>query len=166
MPKRVVNGLTVLSAAVCLLSLILVARSCFRADQAGFAAGRARLWFSAIDAQLIVAWDPSAVFPASFVVPALFDSYDAARLRPAFDTVWPRMTGIRALGIGWNLSAAMDERAILPLWLVPLLTAILPVRWWRARRRDAGRGFSVEGLSFRIDGQSPQAATAVRADPS
>ncbi|HEV2294169.1 MAG TPA: hypothetical protein VGR35_09950 [Tepidisphaeraceae bacterium] len=34
---------------------------------------------------------------------------------------------------------------ILPLWRLPLLTAIGPVRWWRKRRRDGGRGFAVEG---------------------
>jgi hypothetical protein len=33
---------------------------------------------------------------------------------------------------------------VLPLWLLPILTAILPVRWWLIRRRRGGREFPVE----------------------
>ena len=137
MPKRVANVLTLLCAVVCVTSALWVVRSRFRVDQAGLTIGQGRLWLTVIDAQVIVAWDSSALLPPSF------DSFDAARLRPAADSVWPRMRGIRALGIGWNTTGAMDERLILPLWLLALLTAIPPVRWWRARRRASGAGFEV-----------------------
>ena len=77
--------------------------------------------------------------PPSFVQFPL----DAARLRPAVDNVWRRLRGIRALGVGWNMTGVQDEWLILPLWLLPLLTAIPPARWWRARRRASGTGFAV-----------------------
>jgi hypothetical protein len=36
-----------------------------------------------------------------------------------------------------------DDWLILPLWLLPLLTAIPPARWWRARRRASWTAFAV-----------------------
>jgi hypothetical protein len=146
MMKRSRNVLTVLSAVVFALSLMLAVRSCFRTDQAGAFIGRGRLWLVTVDAQLAVVWDPSAAPPLATLSPS-FESHDAAKLRPVLDTVWPRMTGIRALGIGWNVRESMDERLILPLWLVPLLSAILPIRWWQARQRDGRRGFIVETVT-------------------
>ena len=137
MRKRIANVLGLLCAVVCVTSALWVVRSCFSSDQAGVSIGQGRLWLATIDAQLIVAWDPSAVLPPSF------DSVDAAGLRPALDTVWSGLRGIRALGIGWNLTGLQDERLILPLWLLPLLTAIPSVRWWHARRRASGAGFDV-----------------------
>ena len=141
MPRRLTNGLTLLSAVVCVGSLLLLGRSWFRSDQVGVSIGQGRLWLTVIEAQIIVAWDPSAVLPPSF------ESYDAARMRPARDWVWRRsLTGIRALGVGWNLTGSQDERLILPLWLLPLLTAIAPVRWL-LRRNNAGRGFPIAGTT-------------------
>ena len=138
MLNRARSALALLSAVVCVGSALLVGRSFFRTDQAGISIGPGRLWLGAIDAQLVVAWDPSAVLPASFI------SRNASDMRPALDALWGGLSGVRPLGVGWNLTGAIDERAVLPLWLVPLLAAVAPVRWWRKRRRYAGRGFVVE----------------------
>src|SRR5688500_6676803 len=137
MPKRVANVLTLFCAVVCVTAALWVVRSYFRADQAGISIGQGRLWLSVIDAQIVAGWDPSAVLPPSV------DSLDAARLRPVLDAVWRRLRGIRALGVGWSMTGVQDEWGVLPLWLIPLLTAIPPVRWWRARRRASGAGFAV-----------------------
>ena len=142
MPKRVANALTLICAVVSVTAALWAVRSYFRADQAGLSVGQGRLWLTVIDAQIIAGWDPSVGLPPASLPPS-FDSFDAARLRPAVDSVWPRLRGIRALGIGWNTTGALDERLILPLWLLALLTAIPPVRWWRARRRASGAGFEV-----------------------
>jgi hypothetical protein len=121
MLQRIRTALVLLSAVVCIGSAFLAVRSCFRSDQAGLTVRQSRLWLTVLDAQLIIALDPAVVLPPSF------DTYDAAKVRPAADTVWPNMTGIRPLGIGWNMTGTQDERLILPLWLLPLLTAIPPV---------------------------------------
>lgn len=139
MLERVRSALALMCVVVCVGSAAWMARSCFRSDQAGLSVGQGRLWLTTIDAKLVIAWDPSAILPPSF------DTYDTASLRLALDTVWSNMSGIRALGIGWNMTGSQDERLILPLWLLPLLTAIPSVQWWRrARARQAVRGFSVE----------------------
>ncbi|HEV2295479.1 MAG TPA: hypothetical protein VGR35_16640 [Tepidisphaeraceae bacterium] len=57
---------------------------------------------------------------------------------------WGGMRGSRWLGIGWG-GVSEQKLLILPLWLLPLLTAIAPVRWLLKRRRERGRGFAVEG---------------------
>jgi hypothetical protein len=142
MLQRARNALTLLSAAVCVIAAIWVGRSYFRMDQVGVSIGQGRLWLTTLDAQVIIAWDA----PNAPVRP-FFQSYDASKMRPAAALLWSRLRGIRALGVGWNLSGTQDERLVLPLWLLALLTAIPPVRWWRARRRCETRGFAVETVA-------------------
>src|SRR5688500_18404303 len=76
--------------------------------------------------------------------PFQYFSRSAREVRPQLDRLWrSEARGIRPLGLGWGTANSLTY-LILPLWLLPLLTAIPPVRWWRARRRVAaqlsGRG--------------------------
>ena len=137
MPKRIANGLTLLSAVVCVGSAMLVGRSLFQADEFFVPLGQeGGLWMGTLDGQLMLGSDPS-----TFNFEHL--SFPAWEGRRELDDSWRELTGIRWIGIGWG---KLRDRAflILPLWLVPLLTAIPPVRWWRARRRNVTRGFAVE----------------------
>ena len=133
MPKRLANGLTLLSAAVCLGSAMLVGRSMFAEDVMTLYS--ARLEAATINGQIVVKEDR---YPWAFPDPVLSGMEEA----------W--------LGIGWG-TCARGKYVILPLWLLPLLTAIPPVRWWRARRREGGRGFAVEGAaSVPVAGNPPR----------
>jgi len=73
-----------------------------------------------------------------------FDYYSnsAKDYRPVLDQIWDNVPGVRWLGVGWR--GGWFKVVILPLWLVPVLTAILPLRWWRLHRsRHQTYGFEV-----------------------
>jgi hypothetical protein len=141
MPKRLANGLTLLSAVVCVGSAMLVGRSFFRSDFVRVPVGNENECGAGTSPGQLVIWhDP---------VPSYlrYDSADPATTRKDLDEIWPELTGIRWIG-GWgryDFGAGIEDVVILPLWLLPLLTAIAPVRWYRARRREGGRGFAVKG---------------------
>ena len=142
MPKRLANGLTLLSAVVCVLSAMLVGRSVFRMDSVFLPLGRERGGsIHVMDGRLFVARFPHG---ADYD----YESRTTAEVRPTLNWVWASRPGIPWLGIGWHGPDTYGYRyLVLPLWLLPLLTAIPPVRWWRARRREGGRGFAVEGAA-------------------
>ena len=134
MSKLPLRVLTLVSAIICLGSLGLMGRSFSRADILRLPIGQSGgCWATIIYGQLRL-WDPDE--------PLGFAHYvqDAAASNSSY---WRTLSGMPWLGIAWN-GRAGPNAMILPLWLVPLLTAILPVRWWRAHRRGGARGFEVE----------------------
>jgi hypothetical protein len=142
MRRRVVNVLVLVSAVVCVLSLMLVGRSVFRSDQLAVPIGQNNtFWAATIDGQLVL-WHVSGYLLEYF-------STSTAEERPDVDNLWKGLTGIRWLGIGWG-SPFGWKVVVLPLWVVPIVTAVLPVWWWRVRRRAGGRGFAVK-----VKGSSP-----------
>ncbi|HEV2295258.1 MAG TPA: hypothetical protein VGR35_15505 [Tepidisphaeraceae bacterium] len=140
MPSRLANGLTLLSAVVCVGSAMWVGRSMFVADIVGLPVEKnngclgvtihAQMW-------LVLDWSTREFF---------YSSRRAAELGADEEEIWSAAWGIQWLGLGWG-SIGKQTFLILPLWLLPLLTAIAPVWWWRKRRRDGGRGFPVEGAA-------------------
>ena len=141
MPKRIANALTLLSAVVCVGSAMVVGRSLFRYDAVVIPMDPdTSLGVGAIDATVIVWLGLGTGRVVRF-------SLSIGNSRAGFDTVWQTLTGIRWLGIGWGIYGG-HFILILPLWLVPIVTAVAPARWWRARRRGAGRGFPVEGAAL------------------
>jgi hypothetical protein len=134
MPRRPLHVLSLVSAVVCVLSLVVVGRSFVRSDVVFVPIGHdSTCYFVSVHGQMALAH-----------VRAYRDfkyaSVDTANVRPAIDRVWQNLAGIRWLGIGWGY-----RMVVLPLWLVPVVTAVLPVRWWVIRRRaGGGRGFAVE----------------------
>ena len=141
MPKRIANGLTLLSAVVCVGSALLVVRSFFLADSLYVPIGPARCCVAVtIDGAVMLLHELSfGGFSHS--------TGSAAEVRSeTSDAIWNGLTGIKRLGIGWGYLIG-TQILVLPLWLLPLLTAIPPVRWHRARRREGGRGFAVEGAA-------------------
>ena len=99
-----------------------------------------------VDGQLLLLWAPG---PKSFEFGYDYDGESARSFRPGLDQIWAGVRGIRWLAIGWGTSriGLNATIVILPLWLVPILAAIPPVRWWRARRREGGRGFAVDAAA-------------------
>jgi hypothetical protein len=140
MPKRIANGLTLLSAVVCVGSALLVGRSWFRFDSVIVPIGGENVfWAATCQGQMLLSHfqDPAA---------SLEHISDELPPRDEVDRLWRDLRGVRWAGIGWG-SYKGEKVLILPLWLLPLLTAIPPVRWYRARRRAGGRGFAVEGAA-------------------
>jgi hypothetical protein len=135
MPRRIANGLTLLSAVVCAGSAMLVGRSWFRVDMVNVPI---RLRAVTVDGQLLLMHGP--------YLRASYETGHAAWIRPHVDDVWGDLRGVRWLGVGWGTSGV--KVLILPFWLLPLLTAIPPVRWWRARRRKGGQGFAIDGADY------------------
>ena len=145
MLRRIANALTLLSAVVCVGSAMLVGRSFWRADQV-WTTGRVQASIGTVDGLVIL----SVVYnrEADGVEVGGFRTHDSAQLRTPSAAMLRRMKGVRWLGVGFTHSPGWPvtiTELILPLWLLPLLTAIAPVRWWRVRRREGGRGFAVEG---------------------
>jgi hypothetical protein len=145
MRRRVVKIVTVVSAVVCVGSLLLVGRSFFVGDvvRVPFETYRS-CGAASVQGQLIVfrtGWGPHqfAYFRDS-----------TSELGDDLDQTWNGATGIRQLGIGWRNSDHVLV-LILPLWLLPIVTAILPVWWWVRRRRAGRRGFEVVGEAARKD---------------
>jgi len=139
MPKRAANGLTLLSAVVCAGSLLLVGRSFFRCDSLSISAVKETVSsVGTIDGQLWLLHGPAYRF-------TFYSSQPVAAVRAGVSMTWGYLRGFPRLGIGWG-SMFEWKYLILPLWLLPVLTAIPPARWWRARRRG-GRGFPVESAA-------------------
>ena len=137
MPKRIANGLTLLSAVVCVGSAMLVGRSWFRMDGLAIPTSEEGcVVFASCDAQLVV-WNVPLPQPPGF------STAPVGIFRYTLEGIWGRLAGVRWLGVGAGAIGAQTF-VILPLWLLPLLTAIPPVRWRRARCREGGRGFAVE----------------------
>jgi hypothetical protein len=143
MPRRLLHVLTILSAVICVGSLLLVVRSFIRMDTVGFPTGTtSACGVFSLDGQVNL-WHERDDDGGSY---AFFHSSKPASVSRRFfsDELWSgdsRITGIRWLGIGWG-NVDGSKFLVLPLWLLPLLTAILPVRWWRGRRLHT-RGFTV-----------------------
>jgi hypothetical protein len=137
MRQRLWNGLTLLSAVICLGSLLWVGRSVVLCDWVDVPLGQScSVVARSIDAQLWLGYAP-------FPVDLNYGSDSAADARPAFATVRQDLSGLPWLGIGWRIDGPW-KYLVLPLWLLPLVTAILPVRWFLRRRRPGeGRGFEV-----------------------
>ena len=146
MPKRATNALTLLSVVVCVGSAMLVGRSFFRVDALTVPMGQQNSGgASTVNGTLMLSHGP---LPQQF----RFWSPPIAASREVHDVIWRRLGGVRWLGIGWGsigYPPHSQQFIILPLWLLPLLTAIGPVRWWRKRRRGGGRGFSVDAAAAR-----------------
>jgi hypothetical protein len=142
MPKRIANGLTLLSAVVCVRSALLVGRSWFRVDLVGTPLGQGHGGAYTLDGRLFL-WQSRRV-PEFF---HYYHSESAERLRYGLSTSWREIARVPWLSLGWHNGE--PRCLVLPLWLLPLLTAIPPVRWWRARRREGGRGFAVDGVAPR-----------------
>jgi hypothetical protein len=137
MRRRVVNVLAVVSAVVCVLSLSVVGRSFFWADQVRVPMGQQNTYYArTVDGQLLV-------MHISARSELQYSSTSTAEERPTIAATWRAMTRIRWLGIGW-ITHLGTTVVIVPLWPVPIVTAVLPVWWWRVRRRAGGRGFEVE----------------------
>ena len=143
MPKRLANGLTLLSAVVCVGSAMLVGRSLVVTD-----AVTLPYW---PDRQSTIVLVDGTLVVTHISRDGRFE-YGTGRARVMRRHLVPyrqKAAGIPWMGFGWG---RMDrERYLfLPLWLLPLLTAIPPVRWWRARRREGGRGFAVDGADHGV----------------
>jgi hypothetical protein len=157
MSRRPLHVLSLVSAVVCVLSLGLVGRSFFRMDQVRFPiAGNEQSYFpDDYDADqrkrhfLCIGSTMDGRMTLEFIPAYRSWGYASARtgeVRPLINRSFGQhMTGIRWLGIGWGTTIEGISFVLLPLWLVPVVTAVLPVRWWVIRRRaGGGRGFAVE----------------------
>jgi hypothetical protein len=148
MRRRVVNVLAGVSAVVCVLSLGVVGRSFFWSDALWVPIGQNNACGAGtFDGQVMLGHAPHSRRFEYF-------SESASEGGPALNVLWRDMTGIRWLGIGWGTPLGYTI-LILPLWVVPIVSAVLPVWWWRVRRRAGGRGFEVE-----VKGSSPAAEDA------
>src|SRR5687768_18493537 len=94
MSKRIANGLTLLSAVVCVGSAMLVGRSVFRIDIVNVPM---RLRVAAVDGQLLLMHGP-------FYPRASHESGPVARIRRDVDDIWGDIRGIRWLGVGYGTS--------------------------------------------------------------
>ena len=139
MRRRVMKILTLVSAIICVGSLLLVGRSFVVFDFVGAPFGQRDLCGAGtIDGQLILLHERR---PVQFY----YFNQSARSQRREMEPVWQNLNGVRWLGVGWG-SAFGEDFLILPLWLVPMVTAILPVRWWVRRRREGRRGFEVQAV--------------------
>jgi hypothetical protein len=141
MRNRPLHVLSLVSAVVCVLSLGLVGRSFYRADVMV-----APIWQAS--EHVVFALDGKVVLTQ---VSRTYDRWTCFSVHPSgyrelVESFWRKVAGIRWLGIGWGGTAGWWNILILPLWLVPVVTAVLPVRWWVIRRRARAwrRGFAVE----------------------
>jgi hypothetical protein len=137
MPKRPLHILSLISAVVCVLSLMLVVRSFSVADWVHVPTGqRSACGAGSVNGILMLSYIPSARFhghPVDRAESPLIEyaQEHAATMRPWSAELWEELIGVRWFGIGWGNTRGAYI-LILPLWLVPLLTAVLPVRWWGA----------------------------------
>ena len=138
--RRAMHALTLMSALVCAGSLLLVGRSFFKGDQLWSPLGqKSSGWVQTSDGYLFVVYIPQNTGEGFQYLPVEPDG-----LR-ALGESWGNYRGVPWV-IAWDDGAwSWGQRlVILPLWLVPVLTAIPLVRWWwRARRRRGARGFAV-----------------------
>jgi hypothetical protein len=145
MRQRLWNSLTLLSAVVCVPSLLLVGRSVVRYDWVGMPLGQNYVAAFSTDAQLWLTCVPKTLhLPFGKDYELEYRSFSAADARSELADSRQSMSGLPRLGIGWGTRGSSLRIVLLPLWLLPLLTAIPPVLWWRRRRRaGGGRGFEV-----------------------
>jgi hypothetical protein len=148
MPRRLLNALTVVSAVVCVVSLGLVAGSWrwVNAVTVPIDGGRGAVGAYSIDGGLRL-WKTRL----SPILVQFGTRYQLAHRNSSAAQLRPRANldpHVPWLNIGWHIMSGYQV-VILPLWLLPLLTAIAPVRWWRRRRREAGRGFPVAAATVR-----------------
>ncbi len=147
MPKRLANGLTLLSAVVCVASAMLVGRSFYREDQVYSYNAQNHVVAQTAYGQLFLRHhhptfaSKTPWWSWSVSHRPVVSKRDLAHL----DSLWGNFPGVRWV-ICWGSFGAWERVrfVVLPLWLLPLLTAIAPVVWWRKRRREAGRGFPIE----------------------
>jgi hypothetical protein len=141
MPKRLLHVLTFASAVVCAGSFLLVVRSFFRVDVVeaitnGYPSAFAGV--ATVNGQFCLASSPAIPLDQSYQWN--YEVERAATIRPRLDEYWSNMWGVRWVGIGCGTSPY--RILVLPLWIVPILTAIPPARWWRLHRLRT-RGFAV-----------------------
>jgi hypothetical protein len=136
MPKRARNALTLLSAVVCVLSLGFMVRSFFRLDHAGMSISRLDAYITTHNGLLTLAGGQHV---ALHPVGPYYKSMESAWAPGFRGPLWKDLITLR---LDWGREDG-DTVLVLPLWLLPLLTAIPLVRWWRARRRNVGAGFAV-----------------------
>src|SRR5688572_8582056 len=121
MPKRIANGLTLLSAVVCVGSALLVGRSFAYKDGVGIRAGprsaggawsvHGQLWLSH------TGWLPP--HSMRYVRPITFHSQSVRGWGIGVrEPDWKYMWGNRWLGVGGGRVLG-TRRLILPLWLLP-----------------------------------------------
>jgi hypothetical protein len=143
MPRRPLHVLTLASAVICVGSLILVGRTFFRADRVIIKTGQGVSWAEALDGQLLLE-DYRYNYPTP---PLAFTAYDATSRRRMLRARWVggEIKGVRWIGFGFDVTSNPAMKVlVLPLWPVPILTAILPIKWWRQRRfRSELGGFAV-----------------------
>jgi hypothetical protein len=144
MRRRVVNVLAVVSAVVCVLSLSLVGRSlCCRSDAVWIGIGGWTYYVRTSDGQLVAHRSANTAFSRFG-----YNSVRHAGTLSSFMMTWEEVNGIQGI-VNWGTARGMPI-IILPLWVVPIVSAVLPVWWWRVRRRAGWRGFAVE-----VKGSSP-----------
>jgi hypothetical protein len=138
MPRRLLYVLTFASAVICVLSLGLVVRSFFRLDAVVIPVGESVVGAFTIDARLCL-WKRAHPGRDFFFYPyprSAFINYGTYR-------DWDAAKRARWLNLGWNFTT-IEKNVFLPLWLVPIVSAILPVRWWRRHRSHSRtRAFAV-----------------------
>jgi hypothetical protein len=134
MRRRVVKIVTLVSAIICVGSLLLVGRSFVRVDVVGGPLGQSSSGgITSIEGELVLWYDV-------YHQPFGYFSATPGELRHIQYLLWADIQGIRWLSVGWGVSGG-ERVLVLPLWLMPIVTAILPVRWWVRRRREGRRGF-------------------------
>jgi hypothetical protein len=135
MRARLLHIVTLASMVICAASLALVGRSFFRADEAHVPIGlHNKLGVATVDGKL-------TLWHGKYSSEWSYSSGSVAIARRAYDNWSQTASGVPSVGIGWQAPSGR-QYLVLPLWLLPLLSAILPLRWWR-RRRSHTRGFPV-----------------------
>jgi hypothetical protein len=155
MAKRPLNVLTLISAMMCVATAGVVGRSFVRMDVVHVPIGKS----SSAEVQTIDGRF-RAIYPTK-IQRRLFRhfTYETAQYRRHVAGWAEKSSGLPKVGIAWARSASGAAIILLPLWLLALLTAILPLRWlllgW-ARRRG-GRGFAVVAEGGELDHRGAKA---------
>jgi hypothetical protein len=137
MRRRVMTVVTVVSAVVCVGSLLLVGRSMLRWDLVAMPLGDEQACGAYTSAGRLVLWH------ASYHQRLAHGSGSGSSGRPELEWFWEHeVRGVRWMGIGWGPFNGLQV-LVGPLWPVAMVTAILPVWWWGRRRREGRRGFEV-----------------------
>ncbi|MDQ3441335.1 MAG: hypothetical protein M3478_13400 [Planctomycetota bacterium] len=146
MPRRMANVLTLVSAVVCVGSAMVVGRSFFREDQVYSSNAQNHVVAQTTCGQLFLRHHHP-----TFASKTPWWSWSVSHRRVVsrrdlvdLDFLWGKFPGVRWV-ICWGSFGAWERFrfVILPLWLLPLLTAIAPARWWWKRREHRRRGFPV-----------------------
>src|SRR5262245_32799279 len=134
MSRRTLHVLTLASAVICVASLVLVARSVFRVDviealTSGYPYAGGGM--ATVNGQCWLVWHFGSR-PLDNRYHLNYQTERTPAIRPRLDQLWSQAWGVRWLGVGAGTSP--QRVLILPLWLVPIVTAILPLKRWRRRR--------------------------------